>query len=187
MLEPLQPGHAALLWPAADEPGLWDYMGADGMGVRSEADLRAWIANRVAGRPSGLPALPFLLRDAATGQAFGSSSLFDLDGANRKLEVGHTWVGRSHRRTPANTEAKRLLLGHAFEALGAVRVQLKCDARNARSRAAIERIGARPEGVLRSFQLLPDGHRRDVAFYSVLDTEWPDVRRRLDAMLQAGP
>lgn len=184
LLEPLRLDHADELWPAADERGLWAYMGADGMGVASRGDLRTWIGNRIAGAPSRMPALPFLQRDAATGQAFGSTSLFDVDVANRKLEVGHTWLGRSHRRTAANTEAKRLLLAHAFEAMGAVRVQLKCDARNLPSRAAIERIGARPEGVLRHWLTLPDGHRRDTAFFSILEAEWPAVRARLDGMLQ---
>ena len=190
VLEPLRPEHAEELWPDASEVGIWPYMGADGMGVDSLAALRTWIGRRVAGEPSRLPALPFLLRDARTGQAFGSTSLFDIDGPNRKLEIGHTWVGASHRRTAANTEAKRLLLAHAFEAMGAVRVQFKADARNARSRAALERIGARPEGVLRHWILLPDGHRRDTAFFSILEAEWPAVRARLDGLLaapRAGP
>lgn len=183
VLEPLTPDHADELWPAASERALWQYMGADGMHVASWADLRTWIGRRIAGAPSGLPALPFLQRDARTGQAFGSTSIFDVDVANRKLEVGHTWLGASHRRTAANTEAKRLVLGHAFETLGAVRVQFKCDARNLPSRAAIERIGARPEGVLRHWILLPDGHRRDTAFFSILESEWPAVKGRLDALL----
>ncbi|HUR25429.1 MAG TPA: GNAT family protein [Candidatus Thermoplasmatota archaeon] len=187
VLEPLRTDHADELWPAADEPGLWAYMGADGMGVSSRDDLRAWIGSRIAGSPSRLPALPFLQRDAASGQAFGSSSLFDIDVGNRKLEIGHTWLGRSHRRTAANTEAKRLLLGHAFEAMGAVRVQFKCDARNLPSRAAIERIGGRPEGVLRHWIILPDGHRRDTAFFSILGSEWPAVKTRLDGLLAAAP
>ena len=187
VLEPLRVEHADELWPAADERALWAYMGADGMGVASRDDLRAWIGNRIAGAPSRLPALPFLQRDAVTGKAFGSSSLFDIDVANRKLEIGHTWLGRSHRRTAANTEAKRLLLAHAFEAMGAVRVQFKCDARNGPSRAAIERIGAKPEGILRHWLILPDGHRRDTAFFSILGSEWPTVRARLDRMLQEGP
>lgn len=183
VLEPLRPEHAEELWPAASERGLWRYMGADGMGVASVADLRTWISRRLAGAPSGLPALPFLQRDARTGQAFGSTSLFDVDAANRKLEVGHTWLGASHRRTAANTEAKRLVLAHAFGGMGAVRVQLKCDARNLASRQAIERLGARPEGILRHWLILPDGHRRDTAFYSILEAEWPTVKARLDALL----
>ena len=180
VLEPLRPEHAEELWPAASERELWRYMGVD---VPTVDDLRTWIGKRQHGTFAGLHALPFLQRDARTGQAFGASSLFDIDVANRKLEVGHTWIGASHRRTPANTEAKRLLLGHAFEGMGCIRVQLKCDARNARSRAAIERIGAKPEGILRHWLLLPDGHRRDTAFFSILEAEWPDVRANLDRML----
>jgi RimJ/RimL family protein N-acetyltransferase len=180
VLEPLRPEHAEELWPAASERDLWRYMGVD---VASVDDLRSWIAKRQHAMVPGLHALPFLQRDARTGQAFGSTSLFDIDVANRKMEVGHTWLGASHRRTAANTEAKRLVLAHAFEGLGAVRVQLKCDARNARSRAAIERVGAKPEGVLRHWLILPDGHRRDTAFFSILEAEWPAVRDRLDAML----
>lgn len=180
VLEPLREGHAEELWPAASEREAWRYMGFD---VASVDDLREWIRRRQHATVPGLHALPFLQRDARTGQAFGSTSLFDIDPPNRKMEVGHTWVGASHRRTAANTEAKRLLLAHAFERLGAVRVQLKCDARNARSAAAIRRIGARPEGVLRHWLILPDGHRRDTAFFSVLEAEWPEVRDRLDALL----
>ncbi|MCA1810787.1 MAG: GNAT family N-acetyltransferase [Halobacteriales archaeon] len=179
VLEPLRLEHAADLWPAADERDLWRYMMAD---VATVADLERWVAARLEPAAQG-KALPFLLRDARTAQAFGSSSLFDIDPARRSLELGHTWVGASHRRTAANTEAKRLLLGHAFEAMGAQRVQLKCDARNLRSAAAIERIGGVREGTLRSLAILPDGHRRDTLVFSILDNEWPAVRARLDTML----
>jgi RimJ/RimL family protein N-acetyltransferase len=179
LLEPLRPEHARELWPAADERELWRYMLFD---VAAPADLERWVAARLAPAAQG-KALPFLLRDATTGAAFGSSSLFDIDAERRSLELGHTWVGASHRRTAANTEAKRLLLGHAFEAMGAQRVQLKCDERNARSAAAIARIGGVREGVLRSMLILPDGHRRNAILFSILDSEWPGVRARLDAML----
>jgi RimJ/RimL family protein N-acetyltransferase len=179
ILEPLRLAHAAELWPAADERDLWRYMLFD---VESQADLERWIAARLEPAAQG-KALPFLLRDAATGQAFGSSSLFEIDVARRSLEIGHTWVGRNHRRTAANTEAKRLLLAHAFEAMGAQRVQLRCDERNLRSAAAIERIGAVREGVIRSMVILRDGHRRNAVVFSILDSEWPAVKERLDAML----
>jgi RimJ/RimL family protein N-acetyltransferase len=179
VLEPLRLEHTTALWPAADERDLWRYMMAD---VARVADLERWVAARLEPAVQG-KALPFLLRDARTAQAFGSSSLFDIDSARRSLELGHTWVGASHRRTAANTEAKRLLLGHAFEAMGAQRVQLKCDARNLRSAAAIERIGGVREGTLRSLTILPDGHRRDTLVFSILDSEWPAVRARLDGML----
>ena len=184
VLEPLRPEHAEELWPAASERDLWRYMGVD---VASLEDLRSWIGKRQHATTPDLLAIPFLQRDARTGQAFGSTSLFDIDARNRKMEIGHTWLGASHRRTAANTEAKRLLLAHAFETLGAIRVQLKCDARNLRSRAAIERIGAKPEGILRHWLLLPDGHRRDTAFHSILEAEWPAVRAGLDARLRATP
>lgn len=179
VLEPLRLEHAEELWEQAAERELWAYMTFD---VASIEDLRRWVALRVAAGQAGT-ALPFLQRDARTGQAFGSTSLFDIDPAHRRMELGHTWVGRGHRRTAANTEAKRLLLGHAFDVLGAVRVQLKCDERNVRSAQAIERIGAVREGVWRNQMILADGHRRNAVVFSILDTEWPKVRGRLDQML----
>ncbi|HUR61961.1 MAG TPA: GNAT family protein [Candidatus Thermoplasmatota archaeon] len=179
VLEPLRTEHAQELWPAASERDLWAYMAYDVAGVE---DLRRWIADRAAPQARG-EALPFLLRDARTGEAFGSSSLFDINAAFHTLELGHTWVGASHRRTAANTEAKLLLLGHAFVTLGAIRVQLKCDARNLRSAAAIERIGAVREGVIRHQRLLPDGHKRSAVVFSITDDEWPAVQARLSSRL----
>jgi RimJ/RimL family protein N-acetyltransferase len=178
-LEPLDLGHAEELWPAASERELWRYMTFD---VAAPADLRAWIEARTEPARAGT-ALPFLLRDARTGQAFGSSSLFDINAPFRTLELGHTWVGASHRRTAANTEAKLLLLGHAFEAMGAIRVQLKCDERNERSIRAILRLGAVREGTIRNQRILPDGHRRNAAVFSIIDSEWPAVKARLQRLL----
>jgi N-acetyltransferase len=181
VLEPLRLDHVDELWPAAAERDVWRYLGFD---VATLPDLRSWVARRLQPHTPGTGNLPFLQRDAGTGQAFGSTSLFDIDAGNRKLEIGHTWIGASHRRTAANTEAKLLLLGHAFEAMGAVRVQFKCDERNERSKAAIQRLGAKPEGVQRHWMLLADGHRRDTAFFSILEAEWPSVRERLQRRLQ---
>ncbi len=174
--------HATELWPAASERDLWRYMLFD---VASPDDLREWIRRRLEPAAAGT-ALPFLQRDAATGAAFGSTSIFDIS-PNRTMEVGHTWLGASHRKTAANTEAKVLILGHCFDALGAIRVQLKCDERNTRSRAAIERLGARFEGILRNQMILPDGHKRQAAIYSILDSEWPAVKARLETRLAAPP
>lgn len=179
VLEQLRPEHAAELWPAANDPVVWRYMPKP---VQSLQELRAWIDDRRAGA-GGLPALPFLQRDARTGQAFGSTSLFDIDVPNRKLELGHTWLGASHRRTAANTEAKRLVLGHAFDTMGAIRVQLKCDQLNLPSATAIARLGAVREGVWRNQMIYPDGRRRDTLVFSILGTEWPAVRARLDGLL----
>ncbi len=178
VLEPLQVAHAEALWAAADEPDLWRYMLVD---VASIEDLRAWIRARLEPVAAGT-ALAFLQRDARTGAAFGSTSIFDLT-PFRTMEVGHTWIGASHRRTAANTEAKLLVLGHCFGALGAIRVQIKCDARNERSRRAIERLGAQFEGILRNQRVLPDGHKRNAAIYSILDSEWPTVKAGLEAKL----
>jgi N-acetyltransferase len=180
-LEPLRMEHADELWAAADEPPMWAYMLYR---VETVDDLRAWIKDRI---QDPTTSLPFLQRDAKTGQAFGSSSIFDIDLRHRRMEIGHTWIGRTHRRTAANTEAKFLLLRHGFETLGANRIQLKTDARNERSRKAILRIGAQFEGILRSHMVLLDGHRRDTAMHSIIREEWPMVRRRLEALLAAGP
>lgn len=179
VLEPLRPAHAEELWPAANDATVWAYMPKP---VRSLPDLRSWIADRIAGA-GGLPTLPFLQRDARTGAAFGSTSLFDIDVPNRKLELGHTWLGVSHRRTAANTEAKRLVLGHAFETMGAIRVQLKCDELNVPSATAIARLGAVKEGIWRNQMIYPDGRRRNTLVFSILDTEWPAVKARLDGLL----
>lgn len=177
-LEPLRLEHAAELWPAASERDLWRYMLFD---VTSPDDVREWIRRRLEPQTAGT-ALPFLQRDAATGAAFGSTSIFDIS-PHQTMEVGHTWLGVSHRRTAANSESKLLVLGHCFDALGAIRVQLKCDERNVRSRAAIERLGARFEGILRNQMTLPDGHKRQAAIYSILDSEWPAVKARLQERL----
>lgn len=180
LLEPLRREHSAELWPAASEPEIWLYMRK---AVRTPEDLAAWVDERVRAEELG-KALPFLQRDARTGTAFGSSSLFDIDREMRTCEIGHTWIGASHRRTAANTEAKLLLLAHAFDALGMNRVQLKTDARNVRSRRAIERIGAVPEGILRKHMVTETGYVRDSALYSVVLGEWPGVRERLEGLLR---
>ncbi len=123
--------------------------------------------------------IPFAIVDRAIGRAVGSTRYLDIQPANRGIEIGWTWIGTAHQRTAINTECKFLLLRHAFETLGAIRVQLKTDLRNERSQRAMERIGAAREGVLRQNMLLWDGHRRDSVYYSVLVDEWPRVRERL--------
>jgi RimJ/RimL family protein N-acetyltransferase len=107
------------------------------------------------------------------------------DATHRRIEIGFTWIVPRLRRTRVNTEAKLLQLTHAFESLGAVRVEFKTDARNERSRSALLRIGAKEEGTLRSHMLCWDGHRRDSVYFSILDTEWPDVKARLSRKLEA--
>lgn len=179
-LEPLRIEHAVELERVAYEPEIWLYLG---MRVDDRASLERWVRGRVAAMEAGT-ALAFLQRDARTGAAFGSTSLFDVDLAMRRMEIGHTWVGATHRRTAANTESKLLLLTHAFESLGANRVQLKTDANNKRSQAAIERIGGRKEGVLRRFMVYEDGTVTDRVLYSIVREEWPEVKARLTGFLQ---
>ena len=108
-----------------------------------------------------------------------SSSFFHVDAANRRLEIGHTWYSASARRTGVNSETKLLMLGHAFDQLGCVAVEFRTHYFNSASRAAIERLGAKLDGVLRSHQILPDGSRRDTVVYSILDIEWPAARANL--------
>lgn len=117
------------------------------------------------------------------GTLVGSSSYLNVDAANRRLEIGHTWYAASVRRTGVNTESKLLMLGHAFGELGCVAVEFRTHFFNFTSRTAIERLGAKLDGVLRSHQLLPDGSRRDTVVYSILDVEWPAVRANLDFRL----
>ncbi len=178
-LEPLQEEQVSELFPAAAEEDIWKYMS---MQVRTEGDLARWVSQRLEAVKNGT-ALAFLQRDIQTSQAFGSTSLFDIDKQNRRMEIGHTWIGRTHRRTAANTESKLLLFTYAFEELHAVRVQLKTDPRNMRSQAAIERLGAVREGQLRNYIVFEDGAVHDRIMYSVTDSEWPRVKDRLRALL----
>lgn len=120
------------------------------------------------------------------GTVIGSTRLCNLDAANRRLEIGYTWYAARVQRSAVNTETKRLLLTHAFETLGCMAVEFRTHWFNQRSRAAILRLGAKQDGVLRNHQRLPDGSVRDTVVFSILDSEWPAVRNHLDARLRAG-
>jgi N-acetyltransferase len=152
--------------------------------MQSRADLveRFATAERLMASGSGVF---FVTRLEATGDAVGSTSMILTDPAHRRIEIGFTWIVPRMQRTVVNTEAKLLQLTHAFEALGAVRVEFKTDARNERSRKAILRIGAKEEGPLRSHMICWDGHRRDSVYFSILDREWPEVKARLVKRLAA--
>lgn len=180
-LEPLDRRHApGLLEAGAADPGTWAYLPRPP--VRTPEDVLALIDEALRGRDAGSD-VPFAIVLRADGRAVGSTRYLDIQRESRGLEIGWTWLAPRVRRTAVNTACKRLLLGHAFDTLGAVRVQLKCDARNARSRAAIERLGAVREGILRRNRRMWDGHIRDSVYYSILADEWPAVRARLDAFL----
>jgi RimJ/RimL family protein N-acetyltransferase len=182
-LEPLEDRHAAELLVQCADPDLWRYMPRPL--PRDLGEMRAWIAG-ARERATGGAERPFAIVHAAGGRAVGSTRYLDIRPEHRALEIGWTWIGTEHQRTAVNTECKLLLLEHAFDSLGAVRVQLKTDARNDRSQKAIERIGARREGVLRRHMILWDGFVRDTVIFSITDREWPEVRARLRGMLEPG-
>lgn len=180
-LEPLRSEHVPGLFAAGrQDPELWRYMTVPP--PQSEADVRAWVEQALAQQADGTD-LPFAIVARADGRVAGSTRYMDIRRAHRGLEIGWTWLGPEWRRTPLNTECKYLLLRHAFEALGALRVQLKTDGRNERSQQAIARIGAQYEGTLRRHTVLHDGFVRDSVYYSVIDTEWPRVKAHLEAQL----
>jgi RimJ/RimL family protein N-acetyltransferase len=179
-LVPLAREHAPALFEEAREPEIWTYLSA--APPRAVGDVAAWIEAALRAAEGGAE-LPFAVLSRADGRPIGSTRYLDVERRHRRLEVGWTWLGAAHRRTAANTECKLLLLEHAFEVLGAHRVQFKTDERNLRSRRALERIGARYEGTLRRHMVLPDGFVRDSAYYSVVDLDWPATRARLEALL----
>jgi N-acetyltransferase len=150
--------------------------------LRTQADREAYIAAAEEAARRGTEQ-PFFIRDRETGAPLGTTRYMTISRNDRNLEIGHTWLGRRAWRTRVNTECKFLLLRHAFEQLRVMRVQFKTDARNARSRAAIERLGAKFEGILRNHMLVRGGVVRDSAYYSVIDTEWPEVKVRLEERL----
>jgi len=177
-LEPLTVDHIPEIADAAadGDPGRLWFTSAPYPSTAGE-----WVQTRLAAqRPDS--GLTFVVR-ALDGRLIGSSSYLNVDGPNRRLEIGATWYAESVRRTGVNTEAKLLLLGHAFEALDCIAVEFRTHFFNSASRAAIERLGAKLDGVLRSHQLLSDGSRRDTVVYSILDIEWPAVRNNLQFRL----
>ena len=179
-LEPMTEAHVHALAEIGVGQSFWNFMLYGDM--NSEGDMRAWVKD-ILGRASKGTDVPFVVIHLASGCVAGATRYLNIAPHDYGLEIGGTWYGPEFQRTVVNTECKYLLLKHAFETLGAVRVQLKTDSRNERSQKAIERIGAQREGVLRNHMILPDGYRRHSVFYSIIDSEWPDVKKRLEEML----
>ncbi|MEI3866019.1 GNAT family protein [Microbacterium sp. CCNWLW134] len=179
-LEPLAAGHAADLREAA--AGLEH---AWYTSVPTPADVDAEIARRRAWGERG-EMNPWAVVRADTGAAVGMTTFCNIDQANRHVEIGYTWLGVASQRTAVNTAAKLLLLGHAFEACDAIAVEFRTHFHNRQSRAAIERLGAKLDGILRNHRLGPDGALRDTAVYSLLPHEWPAARLGLQARLRRG-
>jgi RimJ/RimL family protein N-acetyltransferase len=179
-LEPLSEEHVSGLAAVGMEDSIWQFMPYGLM--HSEEDIRRWVRRVLAHAAEGTD-LPFAAIDLASGCVAGATRYMEIRPAHRGLEIGGTWYGAAYRRTHVNTECKYLLLEHAFEQLKCIRVQLKTDSRNERSQRAIERLGAVREGVLRNHLILTDGHVRHSIYYSILDSEWPSVKVRLQQML----
>lgn len=179
-LEPMSEEHIHGLAEIGVGQPFWDFMLYGN--INTVDDMRNWVLDILAREKKGTD-LPFAAIHLDSGRIAGATRYLNIMPKDRGLEIGGTWYGSEFQRTFVNTECKYLLLSHAFETLRCIRVQLKTDLRNERSQKAIERIGAVKEGVLRNHMILPDGRYRHSVFYSILDTEWPDVKKRLEVMM----
>lgn len=174
-LEPLQAEHSDALWAVGQHESLWRYMP---FVIDSAAAMHELVASQLRQQTQGY-AQPFVTKLVASGEVIGSTSFLAMDLANRRLEIGATWITPAHQRSAANTEAKLLQLQFAFDVLSCNRVEFKTDARNAKSRAALARLGAVEEGTFRQHMVLPDGWVRDSVYFSILASEFAAVRSEL--------
>jgi N-acetyltransferase len=179
-LEPLAPEHAAGLAEVGLDAELWKWIPTP---VRTPEEMSGYVQTALDEQLKG-SALPFVLIERATGRVIGSTRYGNIDRDHYRVEIGWTWVARQWQRTAINTEAKYLLLRHAFESLKCIRVELKTDSLNERSRAAILRVGATEEGTFRNHMITASGRIRHTVYFSILDSEWPQVKARLEAKLQ---
>jgi RimJ/RimL family protein N-acetyltransferase len=177
-LEPLAEAHVPDLTVAGADVAIWRYLLYGPVHQQGQTGMLALVHDLLERQARGTD-LPFAVVHVASGRAVGSTRFMDIRRDDRGVEIGGTWYAAAHQRTAVNTECKYLLLRHAFEVWGCLRVQLKTDSRNERSQRAIERLGAVREGVLRNHMILPDGGVRHSVYYSILDSEWPAVKARL--------
>jgi RimJ/RimL family protein N-acetyltransferase len=180
-LEPLAKAHLAGLAQVGLEEELWRWIPVP---VRTVEEMATYIETALQEQERGV-SLPFALIEKATGRAIGSTRYGNIDRTHRRMEIGWTWVAREWQRTAVNTEAKYLLLRHAFETLGCIRVELKTDSLNEKSRAAILRLGAREEGIFRNHMITANGRIRHTVYFSIVDSEWPAVKARLGSLLRS--
>lgn len=178
-LIPLTRDHVQALFDVGHDAAIWTWTPFK---VRRVEDMTDFVDEALAGQVAG-NALPFTTIRRDDERIIGSTRFMSIDVANRRVEIGATWITPAQQRTPVNTEAKYLMLRHAFEVWRCVRVELKTHARNTASRNAILRIGAVEEGTFRKHMLYADGSIRDSVYYSIVDDEWPAVKARLEGML----
>ena len=179
-LEPLTTAHYQALCEVALDPQMWQWTISQ---VLTPEAMRRYIEAALEARDAGT-ALPFATVDLQSGKVVGSTRFGNIDQANRRVEIGWTFVASPWQRTRINTEAKYLMLQHAFETLGCIRVELKTDALNAKSRAAILRLGATEEGTFRNHMIVAGGRIRDTVYFSIIESEWPSVRASLQSRLR---
>jgi len=175
-LEPLTLQHHAAFCEIGLNEDIWRWFPTP---VHSREDMLEYIRTGLQWQAQGT-ALPFATIEQDSGRVIGSTRYMNIDDPNRKVEIGSTWLGRPWQRTAANTEAKYLMLRHAFERLGCIRVELKTDVLNQKSRNAILRIGAKEEGIFRNHVVCAGGRIRDSVWYSIVDSEWPQVKLALE-------
>ncbi|MGB7925870.1 MAG: GNAT family protein [Pyrinomonadaceae bacterium] len=178
-LEPLRLEHHARLCEVGLDEEIWRWTTSL---IRTPEEMRAYIETALKEAAAGV-ALPFATIEKASGRVVGSTRFGNIDRLNRRVEIGWTWIGRDWQRTFVNTEAKYLMLRHAFETLNCLRVEFKTDALNERSRNAILRIGAREEGTFRNHMIAPNGRIRDSVYFSIIDSEWPTIKVALEEKL----
>ncbi|MGH9731062.1 MAG: GNAT family N-acetyltransferase [Candidatus Acidiferrales bacterium] len=180
-LEPLLAAHHGALTDIGLDEDLWRWMPVP---VRTPEEMSAYIEAALAEQARGV-SLPFTIVEKSSGKPVGCTRYANIDRIHRRVEIGWTWVAKTWQRSAVNTEAKYLLLRHAFETLGCIRVELKTDSLNEKSRAAILRIGARQEGIFHNHMITASGRIRHTVYFSIVDNEWPAVKSRLEQRLRS--
>ncbi|MEO6393879.1 MAG: GNAT family protein [Pyrinomonadaceae bacterium] len=174
-MEPLELSHVPGLTEVGTDAELWRWTKHL---IQSEEEMREYVSEAIGWQVAGT-ALPFATIEIASGRPVGCTRMFDIDPVNRSLEIGYTWVAKPWQRTVVNTEAKYLMLQHAFEAMGCIRVQLKTDSLNEKSRKAMLRIGAKEEGTFRNHMIMRENRYRHSTFFSITESEWPNIKHIL--------
>ncbi len=178
-LVPMTMDYLDPLWEVGQDIDLWKWIPYQ---LKTRDELQAYMQTALSWQASG-SALPFVTVEQKTDRVVGSTRFGNIDAANHRVEIGWTWIGKTWQRTPVNTEAKFLMLQHAFEVWRCIRVELKTDRLNERSRAAISRLGAKEEGIFRHHLITESGRLRDSVYFSITDDEWPEVKAHLQALL----
>lgn len=178
-LEPMTPGHVEALAQAGDDPAIWTWYPQSAHGPER---MRAWVRQALDGQAAGT-VLPFVQVDVASGRIIGSTRFGAIEASHRRAEIGWTWLNPAFQRSAANTESKYLMLRHAFETLGLVRVEFKTDSGNQASRRALARIGATEEGIFRNHMIVEGGRLRHSVYFSIIDSDWPAVKAGLERKL----